>query len=74
VSADRTQQRGSMHTEGCPDQLTVRRAHRGTGRGTSAMVTTKHAAIDDGRWVVAELPARVGRVRERARGLGRGHK
>jgi hypothetical protein len=71
VSVDRTQQRGKGHTEGCPEQLTVRR------------ISPWHWTVrrDDGhkpgsgrRWAVAELPARVGRARERARGLGRGRK
>jgi hypothetical protein len=72
VSADRTKQRGRGHTEGCPKQLTARRSSpwHWTGRGHDGGRTTG----SDRRRAVAELPARVGRARERARGFGRGRK
>jgi hypothetical protein len=70
VSADRTKQRGEGHTEGCPEQLTVRQ--------NSSWHRTGHRRDGDRRTgssrrrAVAELSARVGRARERARGFGRG--
>jgi hypothetical protein len=72
LSADRTQKRGKWHTEGCPEQLTVRRSSpwHWTGHGHDG----GHRIGSDRWWAVAELPARVGRARERARGLGRGRK
>jgi hypothetical protein len=72
VSADRTNQREKGHTEGCPEQLTARRNSLWHGTG--------HRRDDDRRtgssrrWAVAELSARMGRARERARGFGRGRK
>jgi hypothetical protein len=70
VSADRTQQRGKGHTEGCPEQLTVRRSSpwNWIGHGHDG----DHRTGNGRRQTVAELPARVGRARERPRGLGRG--
>jgi hypothetical protein len=71
LSVDRTRQRGRGHIEGCPKQLTARRSSlwhwtrrgREDGRRTGS----------DQRRVVAELPARVGRARERGReGLAEG--
>jgi hypothetical protein len=72
VSADWTQQRGKGHTEGCPEQLIVRRSSpwHWTGHGRDS----GHRTGNSRWWAVAELPARVGRARERARGLGRGRK
>jgi hypothetical protein len=72
VSADRTQQRGKGHTEGCPEQLTVRRSSpwHWTGREHDG----GHRTSSSRRRAMAELPARVGRARERARGFGRGCK
>jgi hypothetical protein len=70
VSVDRTQQRGKGHTEGCPEQLTVRRSSpwHWTGHGRDGGHRT-----GSGRWrVVAELPARVGKAREGARGWAEG--
>jgi hypothetical protein len=59
-------------TEGCPEQLIVRQSspwhltgHRRDGG---------HGTGSGRRWAVAELPAHVGRARERVRGLGRGRK
>jgi hypothetical protein len=69
VSADWTQQRGKGHTEGCPEQLTVRRSSpwHWTGRRCGGGCRT-----GSGRWwAVAELSALVGIARERARGFGR---
>jgi hypothetical protein len=68
VSVDRTQQRGKGHTEGCPEQLTVRQSSpwHWTGHGRDG----GHRTGSGRWWAVAELPARVGRARERARGLG----
>jgi hypothetical protein len=62
VSADRTQQRGKGHTEGCPEQLTVRQSSplHWTGCGRDG----GHRIGSSRRWAVAELPARVGRERE----------
>jgi hypothetical protein len=70
VSAGRTQQRGKGHTEGCPEQLTERRSSpwHWTGRGRDGGRRTG----SDRRWVVAELPAHVGRARERASESGKG--
>jgi hypothetical protein len=68
VSVDRAKQRGEGHTEGCPEQLTVRRNSpwHGTGRGRDG-----GRRMDSSRWrAVAELSARAGR----ARGFGRGRK
>jgi hypothetical protein len=72
VSVDPTQQGGRGHTEGCPEQLTERRS--------SPWHWTRHGR-DDGhgtcsgrRRAVAELSARMGKARERARGFGRGRK
>jgi hypothetical protein len=70
VSVDQTQQRGKGHNEGCPEQLIVRRssAWHWTGRGHDG-----GRRIGSGqRRAEAELSARVGRARERARGFGRG--
>jgi hypothetical protein len=72
VSVEQTQQRGKGHTEGCPEQLTARRSSpwHWTGRGRDGGRIT-----GCGRWrAVAELSARVGRARERARGFGKGRK
>jgi hypothetical protein len=68
VSADRSNQIVEGHTEGCPEQLTVRRnSHwHGTGRGRDGDRKTGSSR----RRAVAELSARVGRARERARGFG----
>jgi hypothetical protein len=68
VSADRMNQRGEGHTEGCPEQLTVRRNSpwHWTGRGHDGDRITGNS-----RWrAMAELSARVGRARERVRGFG----
>jgi hypothetical protein len=72
VSADWTQQGRKGHTEGCPEQLTVRRSslwhwtgHRRNGG---------HGTGSGRRRAVPGLSARVGRARERARGLGIGRK
>jgi hypothetical protein len=72
MSADRTQQGRKGHTEGCPEQLTVRRSSpwRWTGHGRDG----GHGTGSGRRRAVMELPARVGRSRERARELGRGRK
>jgi hypothetical protein len=72
VSADRTQQKGKGHTEGCPKQLTARRSSpwHWAGRGRDGGRRTGSGR----RRAVAELPAFVGRARERARGFGRGRK
>jgi hypothetical protein len=72
VSADWMQQGGKGHTEGCPEQLTVRRSSpwHWTGHGRDG----GHETGSGRRRAVAELPARVSKARERARGLGRGRK
>jgi hypothetical protein len=72
MSTDRTQQRGKGHTEGYPEQLTVRRSSpwHWTGHGRDG----GHRTGNGRRWAVAELPARMGRAREGARGLDRGRK
>jgi hypothetical protein len=72
VSADRTRQRGRGRTEGCPEQLTVRRSSpwHWTRRGRDGGCRTGNGR----RRAVAELPACVGRARERARESGRGRK
>jgi hypothetical protein len=72
VSADQTKQRGEGHNEGCPEQLTARWSSpwHGTGRRRNSGCRTGSGR----RLAVAELPARVGRARERARGFGRGRK
>jgi hypothetical protein len=72
VSTDRTKQRGEGHTEGCPEQLTVRRNSpwHGTGRGRDGGRRTGSSR----RRAVAKLSACAGRARERARGFGRGRK
>jgi hypothetical protein len=72
VSVDRTRQRGRGRTEGCPEQLTVRRSSpwHWTGRRRDGGRRTGNSR----RRAVAELPARVGRARERPRGFGRGCK
>jgi hypothetical protein len=72
VSVDRTKQIGRGRTKGCPEQLTVRQSSpwHWIGRGHDG-----GRRIGSGRRrAVAELPARVGRVRERARESGRGRK
>jgi hypothetical protein len=63
---------GRGHTEGCPEQLTVRRSSpwHWTGHGRDG----SHETGNGRRREVAELPVRVGRARERARELGRGRK
>jgi hypothetical protein len=65
VIADWTQQRGKGHTEGCPEQLIVRRSSpwHWTGHGRD----DGHRTDSGRRRVVAELPTRVGRARERWR-------
>jgi hypothetical protein len=70
VSADRTKQRGEWHTEGCPEQLTVRRNSpwHATGRGRDGGRRTGSGR----RGAVAEISARVGRARERQGGLAEG--
>jgi hypothetical protein len=72
VSMDWTTQRRRGRTEGCPEQLTVMRSSpwHWTGHGRDG----GHRTGSGRRRAVAELLARVGRARERARGLGRGHK
>jgi hypothetical protein len=72
VSADPTQQGGRGHTEGCPEQVTVRRSspRHWTGHGRDG----GHGTGIGRRRTMVELPARVGIARERARGLGRGRK
>jgi hypothetical protein len=72
VSVDRTQQGKKWHTEGCPEQLTVRRSSpwHWTGHGRDS----GHGTGSGRRRAVTELPARVGRARERARELDRGRK
>jgi hypothetical protein len=72
VSVDRTQQRGKGHTEGCPEQLTVRRSS--PWHWTGHVRDGGHKTGSGRRRAVAELLARVGRARERARGLGKGRK
>ena len=68
---DKTE-REEGHTKGCPKWLTARR--------NSPWHRTGHRRDGDRRTgssrqrAVAELSARVGRVRERARGFGRGRK
>jgi hypothetical protein len=72
VSVGRRNQGGKGHTEGCPEQLTVRRSSpwhwagrvRDGGRRTGG----------GRRRAVAGLSARVGRSRERASESGRGRK
>jgi hypothetical protein len=72
MSADRTQQGGRGHTEGCLEQLIVRRSSpwHWTGHGRNG----GHGTGGGRRRAVAELPVCVGRARERARELGRGRK
>jgi hypothetical protein len=72
VSVDRTKHRGRGHTEGCPEQLTARRSSpwHWTRRGRDI----GHRTGSGRRQAVAELLARVGRARERARGFGRRRK
>jgi hypothetical protein len=72
VSADQTKQRVRGHTKGCPEQLTTRRSSpwHWTGRGRDGGRRTGSGR----RRAVAELPVRVGRARERARGFGKGRK
>jgi hypothetical protein len=72
VSVDWMQQRGRGYTEGCPEQLTARRSSPWhlTGRERDG----DHRTGSGRRRAVAELPTRVGRARERARGFGRGRK
>jgi hypothetical protein len=72
VSAGRLNQGGKGHTEGCPEQLTVRRSSpwHWTGRERDGGRRTG----GDRRRAIAGLSARVGRARERARELGRGRK
>jgi hypothetical protein len=72
VSADWTQQGGKGHTEGCPEQLTVRRSSpwHWTGHGRDG----GHETGSGRRWAVVKLPTRMSRARERARGFGRGRK
>jgi hypothetical protein len=72
VSTDWTKQRGEGHTEVCPEQLTARRNSlwHGTGRGRDGGRRTGSSR----RRAMAELSARVGRARERARGVCRGRK
>jgi hypothetical protein len=72
VSEGRLNQGGKGHTEGCPEQLTVRQSSpwHWTGRERDGGRRT-----GGDRWrAVAGLSARVGRMRERARELGRGRK
>jgi hypothetical protein len=68
VSADRMNQRGEGHTELCPEQLTARRNSQwhGTRRGLDGDRRTGSSRRRAG----AELCARVGKARERARGFG----
>jgi hypothetical protein len=63
VSVDQTKQRGRGHTEGCPEQLTVRWSSpwHWTGHGHDGGRRTSSGR----RRAVAELPACVGRARER---------
>jgi hypothetical protein len=70
VSTDRTKQRVRGCTEGCPEQLTVRRSSpwHWTGHGRDG----GHKTGSSRRRAVAELPTRMGRARERAREFGRG--
>jgi hypothetical protein len=72
VSVDRTQQRGKGHTKGCPVQLTERwnSPWHWTGHRRDGGRKTRGSR----RWAVAELPARVGRARERASESDRGRK
>jgi hypothetical protein len=72
VSAAWTQHGGKGHTEGCPEQLTVSRSSPWHWTGHER--NSGHRTGSGRRWAVVELPARVGRVRERARELGRGRK
>jgi hypothetical protein len=69
VSADRTKQRGRGNIEGCPEQLTARWSSPWywTGHGRDGGRKTGSGR----RRAVVELPARVGRARERARESGR---
>jgi hypothetical protein len=70
VSADQMQQGGRGHTEGCSEQLTVRRSSpwHWTGHGRNG----GHGTGGGCRRAVVELSVRAGRARERARELGRG--
>ena len=72
MSADWTQQGGKGHTEGCPEQLTVRRSSpwHWTGHGRNG----SHRTDGGHRRAVAELSVCAGRASERARELGRGRK
>jgi hypothetical protein len=72
VSADRTNQRGEGHTDGCPEQLTARRnlPWHGTGHRRDGDRRTGSSR----RRAVMELSARADRARERARGFGIGRK
>jgi hypothetical protein len=72
VSADRTKQKGRGRTEGRPEQLTVRR--RSPWHWTGHVRDNGHGTGSGRRRAVAGLPVRVGRARERVRGLGRGRK
>jgi hypothetical protein len=56
------------HTEGCPEQLMVRRnsSRQRMGRGRDGGRITD----DSQRWAVAELSGHARRARERARGFG----
>jgi hypothetical protein len=72
VSADRTQQGGKGHTEGCPEQLAVRRSLPGHWTGHER--DGGHGTGSGRQRAVVELPARVGRARERARELSRRRK
>jgi hypothetical protein len=68
----RLNQGGKGHTEGCPEQLTVRRSSpwHWTGRERDGGPRTG----DGRRLAVAGLSARMGRARERASESGRGRK
>jgi hypothetical protein len=50
VSADRTNQIGEGHTEGCLELLTARQNSPWHGQGIDATVTAERAAVDSGRW------------------------
>jgi hypothetical protein len=65
VSADRTQQGRKGQTEGCPEQLIVRRSS--PWRWTGHRRDGGHGTGSGRRWTVAELSARVSRARERGR-------
>jgi hypothetical protein len=70
MSMGRLNQGGKGHTEGCPEQLTVRRSSpwHWTGRERDGGRRT-----DGGRpRAMVGLSVRVGRARERARELGEG--